>query len=77
MLVDVPAQLATDNLKNHILTNKFPPTIAEIAKQQERDDGPYSDYKKQALDHMLYLEDVRSKAVKMPEHLRKLVEEYE
>lgn len=77
MLIDVDAELASLNLKQHIMTSKFPPTIADIAKQPEKDDGPYSNFKLQAQEHMLYLEDVRSKAVKMPKHLKEQVEQHE
>lgn len=31
MLREIPFETAQDNLKRHILTNRFPPTIAEIA----------------------------------------------
>lgn len=36
MLKDENAEIVFDNLKQHIKTNKFPPTIAELLKKEER-----------------------------------------
>lgn len=69
MLVDVDAELASNNLKQHIMTNRFPPTIAEIAKRPEK--SFYDNYRLETQEHVLMLEESHKKAVPMPEHIRK------
>jgi hypothetical protein len=67
MLADTDAELATSNLKHHIMTSKFPPTIADIARQPERDDSHYSNYKQLTATHLLQLQEAKTKSVPMPE----------
>lgn len=75
MLVDTSFELATNNVKQHIMTSSFPPTIADVAREvKEVDENPYSDHKIQTQQHMLLLEEVQRKAVPMPESIRRLLQ---
>lgn len=69
MLADVPFDLAMNNLKDHIMTSHFPPTIADIAKQPTK--GFYDDHKQLTQKHFTMLEDAKRNAIPMPEHIRK------
>src|SRR5690606_187604 len=69
MLIDVDAELASLNLKQHIMTSKFPPTIADIARQPAR--SFYDNDKQLAQKHITMIEDSARTAVPMPEHIRK------
>lgn len=71
MLSDVDAQLGLSNLNQHILTSNFPPLLADIAKQPEQDNNPYADHKQLTQKHFVMLEEAKTNAVPMPDHIRK------
>lgn len=69
LLRNVDFQLAQKNLRSHIMTEKFPPTIADIAKKPEPK-GPIPNAEETRLMLEQREREWKQKAVPMPEYVK-------
>lgn len=69
-LKDVPFEAAMENLREHIRTERFPPTISDIRRgySEEKSTVPGAEETRQWLREV---DRMRERAVPMPEHVRK------
>ena len=74
LLRDVPFELAQRNLRKHIMTEKFPPTVAELSRKPEHD-GPYIPGAEETRLMLEARDKEWSKAVPMPSGLKEKVKE--
>jgi len=70
MLADTPFDLAMTNLRQHIMSEPYPPTIADIRRggSEEKSNVPGVEETRQWLREV---DRMRERAVPMPEHVRK------
>lgn len=71
VLVNMPFVLATENLKQHVMTEKWLPTIAEIRYGYEEPLSKIVPSVEETHESFKQLEEWRAKAVPMPDHLKK------
>ncbi|WP_201319088.1 replicative helicase loader/inhibitor [Paenibacillus sp. EPM92] len=66
MLKDLPDGAGLANVRQHIMTNKYPPTIADIRQVESNN---YQQLRVETAERFAELEQWKREAVPLPEHL--------